>query len=768
MRNLHRIFPAFLFACLSLGRAGPGRACDEYVCAPQDPFRATVTHGNFTNLYFYPDPDAETWDQHLAKAGHPELSIASIDAVVTGLVSSSYFYLASQYHEIEPPTFSGHQTTASACTQPVVQYANANNNLLSYAILGDFVACEVNAGGNKSDQVNVILSPEYTAQNDVSFKLPTGQTITFAHPGIACGLGSDTGAFHTSKLGAPNFVVDPTSCHLSLDLIAESLSHEMLETISDPAGAGYVYIPGGKDQFLAAVTDWSVYENGELADICEPGGPQNPNDDDNLAYLPFPFATYVPAAGYNAQLMKGLHVSRYWSNIDNSCQPQFLMSDKLVDDTSPPRMGTGGGMTSQVQYFAPFTKYSTLDPSMQSQRGIDQLMLYTHTNNDNLCNESDLSVTIDFAGHAPVLLDHLNQVQNADSWNNGEVHAVNLAVPSGMTLGDLVAITVSDNSGHCKTTGIPDTGLDGWNPDHIVIFAALDPPPEPNNGATPVLTLQIPETLFKPTLATPQSQLTPGQSLAIKGLNFPTTPSKAVFLLWTANVSGMLTSSNIQGLPPADPSVIARTPLSVGSYTVANIAPNTPYSFSVQDCNDFVCTPLSNVVSYNGGPMTQPPPLTLAFVQGAKSVALTTLNASSGSFATNVTIPANSAPGDYVLVAQANGATLASTPLKIVAGNQTDPTIGFVDPTTGVVWPSTRVAVGNPVTVRGEGFAAGTVKLTTDTPNGAALASANAAGSPPVFNVTFKFNASGDHEIIATESATNLTAKAAITAQSNQ
>jgi hypothetical protein len=124
-----------------------------------------------------------------------------------------------------------------------------------------------------------------------------------------------------------------------------------------------------------------------------------------------------------------------------------------------------------------------------------------------------------------------------------------------------------------------------------------------------------------------------------------------------------------------------------------------------------------------------------------------------------------------MLEAQAAGATLASTPLKVVAAGQTDPTIAFVDPTTGVVSLSTRIAVDGTVTVRGEGFAAGAVKLTMDTANGTALASATAAGSPPTFNVSFRFNASGEHTIVATQSVSgeSLTAPpVTITAQSIQ
>ena len=39
-------------------------------------------------------------------------------------------------------------------------------------ILADFVGCETTNGGTKSDQVNIILSPEFYAQNDFTFASP--------------------------------------------------------------------------------------------------------------------------------------------------------------------------------------------------------------------------------------------------------------------------------------------------------------------------------------------------------------------------------------------------------------------------------------------------------------------------------------------------------------------------------------------------------------------------------------------------------------------
>jgi hypothetical protein len=77
----------------------------------------------------------------------------------------------------------------------------------------------------------------------------------------------------------------------------------MSETITDPAGMGFVHPGPFPDE----------YATGEIGDICEPGGSMD--NSVGLGSLP----TYMP--------FLFLHVSRYWSNADNQCMPQF---DKAI------------------------------------------------------------------------------------------------------------------------------------------------------------------------------------------------------------------------------------------------------------------------------------------------------------------------------------------------------------------------------------------------------------------------------------------------------
>ncbi len=637
-------------------------------------------------------------------------------------------------------------------------YARANGNVLSREILADFVGCESSNGGNKSDQVNIILSPEFEAKVDFTFSFPGNINVTVSSQPPACSSGTGELAFHSGQLGTANFTVIPTKCNLDLDSVARGISHEMVELVANPAAMGYFHVDGGGDQFAAIASNPSVLNTGELGDICEPGGLKNPGGSQDLAYVEIPSLN-----GSNALV----RAARYWSNIDNSCQPQHIMTDTLVNDGVRHRLGTGGGMTADLTYPAPYLNGSKND------RQVVELMLSTLTADDNLCNESSLDVHVVLKNGRKIDFSHVNSVENWNAWDNNEAHAVNLPVPTAagqrFTVGDIASIQLHDQSGHC--TSDPFATDDGWNVARIQVLAALGPaPPPPNNGAAPKLSLVLNESLFKPTLATSQSQVQSGKSIAVNGLNFPTKPASSIALTWSANVSDGLTLSNLRGLPPGDPASQPRTPLSTGAYTVNNIAPNTTYNFQVEDCNADGCTQWSNTLNYKSGSLTAPGPVQLVLQQGAKNIPLTTVTATNGAFSANITVGATVVPGSYMLVAQSGGQTLASTPIVVVAANHFNPVIQFVDPTTGTVSSSTRIGVDGSLTVRGEGFNAGPVKLTLDTATGATLTTVNAAGSPPVFNTTFRFNYAGTHAIVASQSAgsNKLQATATVTAQQIQ
>jgi len=254
---------------------GSGYACsDFYVCAPNDPFRHTVDGANFTNLYLYPNPKDMSWDQYTGQSlrqadGRPAMTVQAIDGFVASLIQdSSYFFPATQYHRMDNPRFSGRQNTVQNCVDPVNNFARSHNNILTREILADFVGCERGAGGNSSDQVNIIMSPEFRATNDAHTNV-LGVTLNLSDQPATCQPISITNAFHTWQFGTANFTVLPTMCNTTMDALAKALSHEMIELISDPAGLGYVHLEGGGDQVLAIGRgDTSFLSSGELSDIC--------------------------------------------------------------------------------------------------------------------------------------------------------------------------------------------------------------------------------------------------------------------------------------------------------------------------------------------------------------------------------------------------------------------------------------------------------------------------------------------------------------------
>ncbi len=109
---------------------------------------AIVTQGKFTNIYLYPDPASETWDQHLVTVGSPNASSETseaIDAFVSALASSHYWDVLSQYKAglfgsggpIRPPSFLGSEKTISKCVNAAMKDAKSGLTL-EYGTLRSF------------------------------------------------------------------------------------------------------------------------------------------------------------------------------------------------------------------------------------------------------------------------------------------------------------------------------------------------------------------------------------------------------------------------------------------------------------------------------------------------------------------------------------------------------------------------------------------------------------------------------------------------------
>jgi hypothetical protein len=178
------------------GGTGAGHSAhflSDYVSAPVTG-AADVPNATFTNIFLYPDPNIESWDQHLSALAKqpnsrvdPDATVASLNAVTRALTCSSYFDLLTQYN-INPPTFAGSEATIQSCVDAAVHDAGTSG-VISFATMRSFADCERN--NNKSDvhsdQVNIFVSPDLmSAAYGQSFDMCSAQSSSNGyHEGVS-------------------------------------------------------------------------------------------------------------------------------------------------------------------------------------------------------------------------------------------------------------------------------------------------------------------------------------------------------------------------------------------------------------------------------------------------------------------------------------------------------------------------------------------------------------------------------------------------------
>ena len=96
-------------------------------------------------------------------------------------------------------------------------------------------------------------------------------------------------------------------------------------------------------------------------------------------------------------------------------------------------------MTPKLTYNAPFNGAAIR--TAVGRTVVQQLVFYSHTTDDNLCNASHLDVHVHLTNGKSIdfLWINHNSVQYANSsagtiWDNNETHAINLPIPSGTVL----------------------------------------------------------------------------------------------------------------------------------------------------------------------------------------------------------------------------------------------------------------------------------------------------------------------------------------------
>ena len=393
---------------------------------------AVVTDGRFTNVYVYPDPDKETWEQHMAllrPSDAAQFSRAAIDGFTATLMSPawpSYFDPLVQYSGIHPPGFFGSSVASKDCVDAALK--DRNNGVIEWATVRSLANCHI-SGMDPSPQVNLIFSPDIRlATIPTPFGVGTGPEM--------CTGATSTIAYHAWGLNTPNFTVLPTSqgCVSNFADFTKHMSHEVVETISDPAGAGMGTI--GQD---------------ELADNCE-----NKSD------------------GYTT--VSGFLLARYWSNFDNDCEPRLdppagsISATWVLAQGSPVQRFTGSVHTLNLT--VPAARLTT-------DAQATEVLLVTQTGGDDLRGGSNpgdnANVTLNFTDGSTTTVN----VNNGRSWENGQTHAVRLLLPATpMRVSDITGVTISTQFGG---------GLSGdnWNVDKVALVVAFptgsitsEPPPK--------------------------------------------------------------------------------------------------------------------------------------------------------------------------------------------------------------------------------------------------------------------------------------------------
>jgi hypothetical protein len=406
----------------SIGMAGAGSA--------------VVTNGRFTNIYVMPDPARETWEQHMAKlrpGDAAQFSRAAIDKFTTTLMRPtwpSYFDSLFQYSGINPPQFFGSAVASQSCVSAALK--DANNGVIQWATVRSLSNCHI-SGMDPSPQVNLIFSPDIRlAAIPTPFGLGTGPEM--------CTGATSTNAYHAWGINTPNFAVLPTNagCMQNFATFTRAMSHEDVETISDPAGAGM-----------------GTIGQHELADNCE--------------NRPDAFVT-----------VDGFSLSRYWSNFDNTCVP--TLNPPAGSEATTWVLGQG----NPIQRFTGSVHTLTLGlPANRTTTAAraTRVMVVIQTGGDDLRGGSNpgdnANVTLNLAGGARATT--TVNVNGGRSWENGETHAVTLALPNP-------APSVDDITGVTITTGFGGgIGGDNWNVNKLALVVSF-PTGSVTHSPTPVVT----------------------------------------------------------------------------------------------------------------------------------------------------------------------------------------------------------------------------------------------------------------------------------------
>jgi hypothetical protein len=300
-----------------------------------------------------------------------------------------------------------------------------------------------------------------------------------------------------------------------------------------------------------------------------------------------------------------------------------------------------------------------------------------------------------------------------------------------------------------------DTALDGtftpagkqWAslPDKdskVTLTGPIDPGPavEIVNDPTKVLS-------NLPSLSVSNTRVAPGASLSVVGDNFPLPSATELQLEWPNTSTGTPTGAQLKyQIKGKDTTTSIDVPVpphftgyGVYMYTVTALVPNTEYEFWAR-CSDTV-----GWSAWSSYPLTVKTSLSsdvqliLKLQSSAQSMATLgnqALSATSQLWKLNVTIPSTTVAGAYNLVAQLDGAPLASAAITVATTALAQ--LQIIDPATNQIVTLPILVGGDHFTVRGSDYPNGPVSIgiagvkvaSVAATNGTFVATLTVPGSP--------------------------------------
>ncbi len=447
--------------------------------------QAIVPNGYFTNVYVYQKSfPAETWDQHLAAANAREpglrppapcplpglssfdaFSQKCIDAFTRELMRPtwpSYFDPLAEYTTsvwpfgfdtkyIHAPLFFGSGAALQRCVQDALD-ASHHEGVLQWKTITTLANCH-DSGMDPSPQVNLIFSPDIKVANFNGNRTSDGPEMCSAPQGAA----THSTADHLWGVSVPNMAVLPTrsACASGFDDFTVNLTHEVVEILSDPGGAGY----GSPGNF-------------EIGDLCE-------NEDQTTQVSESWKGLLVTGAAPT----KILQLSRYCVT-DNLPANAVILSGnpscKAFSGSCQPRLDPPAGSVAQTWVLGQgeplfeFTGHAhTLTLGMPASRvTTDALLtqagtlLVVQTGGDDLRGGShpgdNADVTLGFSDGSQVATTNVNQ---GARWADHTTHSVTLNTPPGAKASDITSVTISTNFGG-------GLGGDNWKVDSVALVVS--------------------------------------------------------------------------------------------------------------------------------------------------------------------------------------------------------------------------------------------------------------------------------------------------------